>query len=151
MTAPRSLEEKNATEHKRYGRFLKKVISSEKLWAVWCGDTWATADDPTGHRRALFLLWPSKKEASKSLKANREKFPEDAEIDYIDLEKWIEIYTPDLIKEGAFPFLCPDMDLNGLTVDPADLRRDMQSMMYKSELQGSDLVELRRRVKRTKE
>jgi hypothetical protein len=98
MTAPDLPKKIHTSKHEKYERFLNRVISSEKLWAVWCGDTWATADDPSGHRSALFLLWPTKKEANESLKANREKFPKSAKVDFIDLKKWIEFYTPDLIE-----------------------------------------------------
>lgn len=131
----------------KYEQFLRRAVSTGKLWAVWCGDTWATSTDPSGRSSALFLLWPSRRSAEASFRTNRGLFPQGAVVDSIELGKWLELYTPDLIGHGAHPFVHPDERLNGLIVDPADLRRDLQGLMFKDELQGTDLARLARKAR----
>jgi hypothetical protein len=134
----------------KYESFLKQVVSSEKIWAIWCGETWATSNDPSGASTALFLVWPSRKSALVSFKANRSKFPEAAVVDSIELEKWLHLYTKDLLEHGARPFICPDESLRGVIVDPNDLKRDLHNLMFKGELQGADLTRLKRRIESKK-
>jgi len=135
----------------RYRIFLETAVSTEKLWAIWRGDTWATADDPSGRRSALFLLWPTRKSAEESLKASRAAFPGEAEVDYIELDKWLNAYTDELIERSASPFVYPDERLNGSIVDPADLRKDLESLRAGFRLQGSDLNKLHKKVKSEKQ
>ncbi len=132
----------------QYVTFLRKVTATKKLWAIWCGDTWATANDPSVEGRALFMLWPMRKSAESALKANKVKFPEVSEVNEIDLDKWVDAYTPQLISEKAFAFLVSDEKLNGLTVDPSDLRRDIKGMASEFVLQSSGLARLHRKVKK---
>lgn len=132
----------------QYVDFLRKTTVAGKLWSIWCGDTWATANDPSVEGRALFMLWSMRKSAESALKVNKLKFPEASEVDEIDLDKWVNSYTPQLISERAFAFLVSDEKLNGLTVDPSDLRRDLEKMASELTLQSSDLVKLRRKAKK---
>ena len=139
----------NHVDHarERYRIFLEAVASSEKLWAIWRGESWATADDPSGRRSALFLLWPTKKSAEESLKVSRAAFPGEAEVDAIELGKWLDSYTDELIERSASPFIYPDERLNGSIVAPEDLRKDLKSFQDRLRLQGSDLNKLRKKVK----
>lgn len=132
----------------RYKLFLHEVVSSEKLWAIWCGDTWATSNDPSGKSNALFLLWPTKQSAVEALQLNRNIFPPEAMVDSIVVGKWLDLYTPDLIRRCARPLVFPDVSLNGLAVDPVDLKRDLERLMFKNELQGADLIRLRRNTRK---
>lgn len=129
----------------RYRGFLDAVAASGTLWAVWRGDTWATADDPSGRNSALFLLWSNQESAEASLHASRAAFPGAAEVDRIALDKWLEAYTPELIERSASPFIEPDERLRGTVVDPADLARDLRQRRQGMSLQASDLNRLRRK------
>lgn len=140
-----------ATNLEKYEFFLKRVVSSEKLWAIWCGATWATASDPDKEGKSMFLLWPTKASAEISFRLNEDKFPAEAEVDSIDLQKWLNLYTRDLLQAGASAFIFPDEMLNGLEVDPSDLKRDISGMMFGSELQGADLTRLRNSVASAKD
>ena len=99
----------------------------------------------------MFLLWPTKASADKSFRLNKDKFPVEAEVDSIELQKWLNLYTKDLLQAGASAFIFPDEMLNGLEVDPSDLKRDISGMMFDSELQGADLTRLRNSVASAKD
>lgn len=103
----------------RYRRFLDAVAASGTLWAVWRGDTWATADDPSGRNSALFLLWSSQESAEASLHASRAAFPGAAEVDRIALDKWLEAYTPELIERSP----APSSSRTSACAEPSSTRR----------------------------
>lgn len=136
----------NADDHERYRTFLETVVSSGRLWGIWRGETWATADDPSGRRSALFMLWPTRSSAEESLKANRAAFPGEADVDTIELGTWLEAYTDELIQRSASPFLHPDQRLNGSIVDPEDLRKDLIAVQGGLRLQATDLNKLRKKI-----
>lgn len=131
----------------KYLGFLVRVASSGILWGVWCGKTWATAKDPSGVKTALFLTWESQEAAFESFRKNAAKFPEGATVDSIVLDKWLDLYTVDLISANAAVFVNPDSALRGVVVDPKQLCRDLLAKSkHELKLQGSDLVRLKTRV-----
>ncbi len=133
---------------RRYSDFLARVASTGSLWGIWCGETWATANDPSGSRGSLFLLWSTKRAGIDCLDKNRGKFPSDSYVDSIPMEKWLELYTPKLIRLNSAPFINPDEALRGIIVSPADLRRDIVDYLDSLRLQGSDLTKLKSRVRK---
>lgn len=64
------------------------------------------------------------------------------------MEKWLELYTPKLIRLNSAPFINPDEALRGIIVSPADLRRDIVDYLDSLRLQGSDLTKLKSRVRK---
>ena len=135
-------------EREWYGSVIDEVTRSGELWAVWCGDSWATAEDPSNARSALFLLWRTQQEAEDALSHSRAKFPPGAIVDSIPLQKWVGPYTQDLAMHNDAPFLCRDRELRGVQVDPLAFQRDLMTSAAKPSLQASDLGMLKSSVKR---
>ena len=127
----------------KYNEFVSKVSMSGIIWGIWTGEVWATADDPSRQKAALFMLWDNKKAALDCLSKNITRFAGGSFVDTIELDKWINHYTGNLTNANAAAFLGPDNELKGLIVDPVDLRRDLIAKCKEFRLQGSDLTRIR--------
>ena len=93
--------------------------------------------------RSLFMVWSTKKATTEFLGFNRGAFPEHAEVDWIDLQKWLDLYTRDLVNAGALVMIDPDPSMKGVAVSLQDLARDIKSTMLPDQLQGSDISRIK--------
>lgn len=86
----------NLQAKKRYEYFIKKVVDSEEIWALY-DDGWATTTDNAG--RILIPFWPKKEFAKVCAIDSWENYKPEK----IDLEEFINDWLPGMKKDGHIP------------------------------------------------
>jgi hypothetical protein len=112
---------------KRYGYCVKKIADQQQLWGLRQEDGWALAVDDAGHE--LLPVWPHEKFAllcATGIWAGHQPKA-------IDLDDWLERWTPGMNKDGRLVAVFPTPQDKGVAVDPRRLEVDLREELSQYE------------------
>lgn len=104
----------------RYDHFIKKVADFEELWGLKDEEGWSIAKDPDGCE--VMLIWPHSKYAEAYI---GEKL-QNIKPAVITLDRWLDVWLPELEKEGRMVAVFPTSDKKGIVVSPQQLLKDLE-------------------------
>jgi hypothetical protein len=107
--------------HRRYEYFIKKVADWQQVWSLADNDGWAMAGDDQG--RELVPIWPHEVYASACVEGKWS----DTKPRMITLSEWIEVWLPNMIRDGRMLVVFPTPLLGGVIVSPGRLKEDLSA------------------------
>jgi len=104
----------------RYSYAIKRVADQEEIWSLWAEDGWALASDDQG--RELIPVWPHPRLASACAKDEWAKYQPRS----IDLESWMEKWTPGMLSDHRLVAVFPIPSDKGVVVEPERFGEDLE-------------------------
>jgi hypothetical protein len=105
---------------RRYGYFIKRAAGHGELWGLHGHEGWvmAAGDDGTTY----FPVWPHPRFAEACAAGSWAGEPPGP----IDVDEWVEAWTPQLIREGFGVAVFQTPDDEGIAVTPERLKGDLE-------------------------
>ena len=104
----------------RYEYFIKRAASHGALWGLHGAEGWVIAEDEDGAKH--FPVWPHPRFAEAC--ADGPWVDESAHS--IDVDEWVEAWTPQLIRDGLRVAVFQTPADEGSGVSPERLKRDLE-------------------------
>jgi len=105
---------------KRYSYFIKRVADFEEVWSLAGAEgRWCLAAEPDGGE--VVPVWPARRYAEVCAAGEWA----DSEPKSINLDLWLERWTPGMIRDGRRVTVFPTPGARGVVVDPARLADDL--------------------------
>jgi Protein of unknown function (DUF2750) len=104
---------------RRYDYFIKRAASHGALWGLHGDDGWVMAEGDDGS--TYFPVWPHRRFAEACAGGPWAGEPSRS----IDVDEWVEAWTPQLIQDGLRVAVFPSPGDEGTGVSPQRLRRDL--------------------------
>jgi hypothetical protein len=104
----------------RYTYFVKRVADWAEVWSLAGDDGWVLAGDDEGHE--VVPVWPHSTYAQQCAKDQWAGSQPKA----IDLNAWLEKWTPGMERDGRLIAVFPTPENNGIVVDPSRLKMDLE-------------------------
>lgn len=112
---------------KRYDYFVKKVADQEQVWSLRHDQGWVLASGDAG--RVLIPVWPAEKFALACATGTWEGHAAQA----IDLDAWLERWTPGMEKDARLVAVFPSPQDKGIAVEPRQLESDLREELLNYE------------------
>jgi hypothetical protein len=104
----------------RYSHFVRQVADWQEVWSLRTNEGWVLLGDSEGHE--YFPVWPHARYA--------EAFATDefagSQASSILLDEWLARCLPGLISDGFLIAVFPVAPCRGVTVQPEQLRADLE-------------------------
>ncbi|WP_257265505.1 DUF2750 domain-containing protein [Endozoicomonas sp. ONNA2] len=103
-------------DHERYDYFLKKVTEWEEIWSLYSPEGWVELSSSDGEE--CLPIWPHPDFAGAWAVADWS----DCQPKAINLEVWLERWTPGLERDNTMLAVFPVNEEEGLVVTPSELQ-----------------------------
>ena len=115
------------SNEKKFQYVVKNALETELIWSLKNEDGWVLAANDDGTEAVP--IWPAPEFATMCIGENWS----DTEPASIDVEVWLERWTPGMIKDGRLVAIFPGSNTKGMIMDPAEFAqaiRDLDEEYY---------------------
>lgn len=104
----------------RYDYFVDKVVEGDQVWSLKGADGWVVMTSEDGEE--CLPVWPHPDFAAAWATGEWA----DCEPTAVDLDAWLERWTPGMEKDGTMLAVFPRSDEEGLVVPPGEVRESIE-------------------------
>jgi hypothetical protein len=112
----------------RYEYCVKRVASHGELWGLSGSGGWVVAEDDEGS--AHFPVWPHRRFAEACAAGPWQ----DGKPVALDIDEWVDVWLPNLEKDGMRVAVFQTPDDQGVGVAPMRFKGDLEAELAKFEL-----------------
>jgi len=111
------------SNNKRYDLFLKKVAQSGEIWSLANDEGWVTISSEEGEN--CLPVWPHPDYAKEWCNGEWS----DCEPKAVELDVWLERWTPGLEQDETLLVVFPNLKEEALLVDPYELDEGLRGAL----------------------